>query len=68
MTKYPDTVDGLPFVENWGSYNVYGTEDRAQVVDWQTGQVCPTDDGATDMFHVKQWAERLHRIHDIGNR
>jgi hypothetical protein len=59
-------VDGLPFDENWGSFNTYsdlrGT--KAIVVEWRTGRTVKSFSGESALVDADRWAYDLHVAHD----
>jgi len=65
-TDLPE-FDGMELEVNWGSYNVYASEDgmKAVVVDWRTGKPSKRFKGETAHHDADRWATDLHYAHDL---
>jgi hypothetical protein len=64
---YKETFNGLDFDTNWGSFNVYASDDgkKAIVVEWRTDRVVKVCKGATAFNDADKWAYELHYVHDL---
>lgn len=59
-------VEGLPFENNWGSFNTYASlhGNRVIVVDWRTERVVKRFKGETAYTDADRWAYDLHITQD----
>lgn len=57
--------NGLPLVENWGSFDVFGDATRSAIVEWRTGQETATYSGNLSLECARLKAEVLHLMHDV---
>ena len=65
-TQLP-VVEGMPFEDNWGSFNTYVSIDgtKAVVVEWRTGRVVKRFKGETAYTDADRWAYDLHIVQDV---